>query len=90
VGCGRTAPKSELVRLVAVRDEDARRTQRAVIDAAGVLPGRGAYLCRDSPQSNTADADCLQHALRRGAVARTLRHNVKLDLGDPSVEIPNS
>jgi predicted RNA-binding protein YlxR (DUF448 family) len=89
VGCGRIAPKSELVRLAVARDRDARRVQRAVIDAAGTLPGRGAYLCRGSDPSAPCP-DCLQHALRRGAVARTLRRNVKLDLGESSVETANS
>jgi predicted RNA-binding protein YlxR (DUF448 family) len=78
------------VRLAVVRDDDARRTQRAVIDVAGVLPGRGAYLCRGSSQPNAADGECLRDALRRGGIARTLRRNVKLDLGDPSVETSNS
>ncbi len=90
VGCGRIAPKSELVRLAVVGDDGARRAQRAVFDLAGVLPGRGAYLCRGSSQPNPASADCLQSALHRGGIARTLRRNVKLDLGDPSVETSNS
>lgn len=45
VGCGRIAPKSELLRIAAARD-DGGRSRRAVIDPAGTLPGRGAYLCR--------------------------------------------
>jgi predicted RNA-binding protein YlxR (DUF448 family) len=60
-----------------------------VIDATGTLPGRGAYLCR-AADAGAPDGDCLQHALRRGAVARTLRRNVKLDVGDSSVETTNS
>jgi predicted RNA-binding protein YlxR (DUF448 family) len=89
VGCARIAPKSELVRLAIARDGEARRSQRAVVDARGVLPGRGAYLCRGSGPE-ILNADCLQSALRRGGIARTLRRNVKLDLGDPSVETSNS
>ena len=78
------------MRLAVVRDDGARRAPRAVIDAVGVLPGRGAYLCRESSEPDAASSDCLAHALRRGGIARTLRRNVKLDLGDPSVETSNS
>jgi predicted RNA-binding protein YlxR (DUF448 family) len=90
VGCTRIAPKAELVRIAAVPDgSGARRSQRAVLDPSGTLPGRGAYLCRgDGP--GVPDPSCLQNALRRGGIARTLRRNVKLDLGDPSVETSNS
>jgi predicted RNA-binding protein YlxR (DUF448 family) len=47
----------------------------AVLDRAGVMPGRGAYLCRagDLPSS-----ECLELATRRGGLARTLRSAVKL------------
>jgi predicted RNA-binding protein YlxR (DUF448 family) len=41
VGCGRIAPKRELLRIAA-----APGARRAVLDPACVLPGRGAYLCR--------------------------------------------
>jgi predicted RNA-binding protein YlxR (DUF448 family) len=81
VGCGRVAPKSELVRLAVARDARGSRAQRAVIDNSGTLPGRGAYLCRGVDR-NDPDGDCLRHALRRGGIARTLRRNVSLDL-DP-------
>jgi len=36
----------------------------------GPGPGRGAWLCRGS-------ADCLEHALRRGALGRALRTTVE-------------
>jgi predicted RNA-binding protein YlxR (DUF448 family) len=65
----------------------ARRSRRAVIDASGALPGRGAYLCRGSDPS-IPDPDCLQLALRRGGIARTLRRAVQLDLGDSSDRDP--
>jgi hypothetical protein len=85
VGCGRIAPKPELVRLVA--SGDARR-RVAVIDRKGVLPGRGAYLCRatasepsasvSEPSECTLNPECLALAERRGGVARALRCKVKL------------
>ncbi|MFI5010273.1 MAG: YlxR family protein [Solirubrobacterales bacterium] len=73
VGCGRVAPKPELVRLAATGDG---RRRVAVIDRAGVLPGRGAYLCRSQ---DGLDPQCLALAERRGGVARALRCKVKLD-----------
>ncbi len=64
-------------------------SRRVVIDATGALPGRGAYLCR-GVDPVTPDSACLQLALRRGGIARTLRRPVKLDLQDLSIETPNS
>jgi predicted RNA-binding protein YlxR (DUF448 family) len=91
VGCGRSAAKPELVRVALAERTDtpgrARRGPvRAVIDAAGTLPGRGAYLCRSGAAAGAAtpDPDCLQRALRRGGLARTLRRAVELDLPSPS------
>jgi predicted RNA-binding protein YlxR (DUF448 family) len=84
VGCGRLAPKSELVRIALARDARGSRAHRAVIDAPGTLSGRGAYLCRGS-DGGTPDGDCLQRALRRGGIARTLRRAVELDLGGPFI-----
>lgn len=88
VGCARIAPKSELLRIAAVPGGE-RRSQRAVIDIDGRLPGRGAYLCRGIGPSIPA-ADCLQRALRRGGIARILRRAVQLELGDPPIETANS
>ncbi len=92
MGCGRIAPKAELVR-IALADRRPRRergrTSRAVIDAAGTLPGRGAYLCRGTERARP-NADCLALALRRGGIARTLRRPVALDIPDRSTEPPNS
>lgn len=73
VGCGRSAPKAELIRLVAVQ------TRRAAIDPAGTLPGRGAYLCRGERSDRPAPA-CAALAVRRGGIARTLRRSVQVDL----------
>jgi predicted RNA-binding protein YlxR (DUF448 family) len=79
VGCGRIAPKPELVRLAACGDA---RRRVAVLDRKGVLPGRGAYLCRataSEPNSVAINPECLALAERRGGVARALRCKVKLD-----------
>ena len=40
IACGRKGPKNELIRLVL---NDARQVTQ---DSAGVMPGRGAYVCR--------------------------------------------
>jgi predicted RNA-binding protein YlxR (DUF448 family) len=89
VGCGRTAPKSELVRLALAREASERRSHRAVIDTSKTMPGRGAYLCRGTDPTHP-DPACLELALRRGGIARTLRRAVKLDLGESSIASPNS
>jgi hypothetical protein len=85
VGCGRVAPKPELVRLAACGDA---RRRVAVLDRKGVLPGRGAYLCRATASAPGAplgepgglafNPECLALAERRGGVARALRCKVKL------------
>jgi predicted RNA-binding protein YlxR (DUF448 family) len=74
VGCGRVAPKSELMRLVAARDERAGPAQ-AVHDPSGAMPGRGAYLCLGERPGEPAGA-CLAEAARRGAIGRALRCSV--------------
>jgi predicted RNA-binding protein YlxR (DUF448 family) len=53
------------------------RTARAVIDAAGTMPGRGAYLCRGGGPGEP-DVKCLELADRRGGIARALRVQAKL------------
>ena len=73
VGCGRVAPKSELMRLVALREGTG--TAVAVHDERGTMPGRGAYLCRGAHGSQP-DGACLATALRRGAIGRALRCSV--------------
>ena len=59
VGCRVTAPKGALVRVV--------RTPAGIVavDAAGSAPGRGAYVHRR--------AVCVEAAVRRGGLARSLR-----------------
>ena len=84
MGCGRIAPKSELLR-IALRDPvdapregnrvDAVAAREAVADHDGRLPGRGAYLCRDQ-DSARPEAACLALALGRKALPRALRASV--------------
>jgi predicted RNA-binding protein YlxR (DUF448 family) len=74
VGCGRIAPKSELLRIVAVETNDAAPA-RAVLDPAKRLPGRGAYLCQGRAEKQPAER-CLELATRRGGIARALRRSI--------------
>ncbi|HEY2537548.1 MAG TPA: YlxR family protein [Solirubrobacteraceae bacterium] len=81
VGCGRTAPKLELVRIALVDRGSVRgasgRTRRAVLDRNYTMPGRGAYLCRGASDAKPSP-ECLALALRNGGIARTLRSAVNL------------
>lgn len=77
VGCGRVAPKDQLLRIVAERDRGAAPA-RAVRDDRGTMPGRGAYLCR-AGSGSAPSAQCLALATRRGGIARALRAAVTLD-----------
>lgn len=43
-------------------------SDRVVVDARAVLPGRGAYVC---------DAECLAHAVARRALPRAFRRPVQ-------------
>lgn len=63
MGCGRSRPKSELLRFVRAGD-------RVVPDPLGREPGRGAYLCGDEP-------DCAALAQRRGGFKRSFRAGVE-------------
>jgi predicted RNA-binding protein YlxR (DUF448 family) len=67
------------MRLV-VSHENSGRSRHAMIDRAGTLPGRGAYLCRagSSGSPTLPNADCLQLAERRRSIARALRCAVTL------------
>ena len=62
-GCGRRAPKAELIRFVA-RDG-------ALAEAGRGATGRGAYTCRR--------LSCFERAASRRAFARTLRATVLVD-----------
>jgi predicted RNA-binding protein YlxR (DUF448 family) len=76
VGCGRRAPKAELLRIALAGPAGARE---AVPDRHARLPGRGAYLCIDSAAAGARpDPSCLQLALRRRALARALRTSVSV------------
>jgi predicted RNA-binding protein YlxR (DUF448 family) len=75
VGCGRIAPKSELLRVALAR---APRGAYAAYDATRTMPGRGAYLCAGTRASQPA-RECLALATRRGAFARALRCAVTID-----------
>jgi predicted RNA-binding protein YlxR (DUF448 family) len=83
VGCGRIAPKSELLRIAVAESaradgRAAASSRRAIADRDGTMPGRGAYLCRGADPELPA-ADCLARATRRGGIARALRAAVTLD-----------
>jgi predicted RNA-binding protein YlxR (DUF448 family) len=58
-GCGRRAPRGELIRLTAGPGGG------LAIDVAGRRPGRGAYLC--------PERRCLESALKRRRLERSLR-----------------
>jgi predicted RNA-binding protein YlxR (DUF448 family) len=47
----------------------------AVADPRAVLPGRGAYLCRDAAGEAIAN-ECLALARRRGGIPRALRRAI--------------
>ncbi|MGN6373016.1 MAG: YlxR family protein [Solirubrobacteraceae bacterium] len=81
VGCGRTAPKGELVRLASVAG-GAGNPMTVIVDARGTLPGRGAYLCREP--GGRLRGECLALAGRRKALPRAFRRAV--DLSDELVE----
>jgi Protein of unknown function (DUF448) len=78
--------KAELVRLALARREPSQAAA-VVIDRQARLQGRGAYLCRSAEQTPkgielTPSAGCLQLALKRGGIARTLRCGAKIDASD--------
>ena len=86
IGCGRIAPKAELMRLaIATEGHDGGR--RAVCDRHAIMPGRGAYLCVGE-SSGAPRSECLAPAVRRGALSRALRCKVSLD--DELVESMNA
>jgi predicted RNA-binding protein YlxR (DUF448 family) len=70
------APKSELIRFALAREGGSAR-RRAVVDAPGTMPGRGAYLCAGQP--GVPAKECLELARKRGGFARTLRCAVTID-----------
>ena len=58
VACRTSRPKRELQRVVRTPERD------VVLDPTGRLAGRGAYVCQDT--------DCLELAIRKGALSRAL------------------
>ena len=64
MGCRRKAPTPELVKVVA-------GPAGLVVDPRRGAPGRGAYLHRDR--------SCAEQALKRGALARSLRVSIGPD-----------
>jgi len=77
VGCGRIAPKRELLRF-ALAPGQPLGARTAVPDVDARLGGRGAYLCREPAGSGPREA-CLAAAVRRNGFARTLRTKVTVD-----------
>jgi len=69
VGCRRSRQRDELVRLALTDDR-----RRVTLDLRCRLPGRGAYICRDTWPA------CLVQARKRRGVSRTLR------VGDDVIE----
>jgi predicted RNA-binding protein YlxR (DUF448 family) len=63
---------------LALTREGAGPSARAVLDRAGTMPGRGAYLCIGEAPSEPAVA-CLTLAQRRGGIAHALRRSVTID-----------
>jgi predicted RNA-binding protein YlxR (DUF448 family) len=52
-----------------------RLNTHALADPRAVMPGRGAYLCREAGSASPAE-ECLQRAMGRGAIARALRRSI--------------
>ena len=79
VGCGRIAPKSELVRLASPVDRERRRRGARSLDRAGTMPGRGAYLCRDGDRATARPRAALtaRHAARRHRPRAALRGDAR-------------
>lgn len=67
IGCRKKAPQSELLR-VAIHAEHPGSPPQATLDAGRRHPGRGAWIHPDS--------ECIRHAKRSKAVARSARRAV--------------
>lgn len=65
VGCGRTAGRSELLRLICTPEGV------VTIDFGARFPGRGAYLC--------FDRDCLSRAKKKGNFSKAFKRKVEID-----------
>jgi uncharacterized protein len=89
VGCGRVAPKSELLRIVAAEPAAGDAQVHAIADPRARMPGRGAYLCRDAGAARPAE-ECLALATRRGGIPRALRRAIPGGLVLDSSELVES
>jgi predicted RNA-binding protein YlxR (DUF448 family) len=76
VGCGRVAPKPELMRLASVPAGPERRPT-ATYDRAGTMPGRGAYVCLAGAHDRPS-RECVKLATRKGTLQRAFRGAVEV------------
>ncbi len=79
-GCGRITGKGDLVRLAVARRQDDEHLSAIVVDEHARLGGRGAYVCAQDP--GVPARSCLERALHRGGIARTLRCGSKINSSD--------
>jgi predicted RNA-binding protein YlxR (DUF448 family) len=79
-GCGRITSKGDLVRLALARKPGQECTTAIVVDEHARLGGRGAYVC--ASVAGAPEHDCLERALKRGGIVRTLRCGPKADTSD--------
>jgi predicted RNA-binding protein YlxR (DUF448 family) len=70
------APKPELVRLASIAI-GVERPPTAVLDRAGTLPGRGAYVCRGESVREPS-IGCMRLATRKGTLQRAFRRAVEV------------
>jgi len=70
------APKLELVRLASVPTGPERRPA-AMLDRAGTLPGRGAYVCLGEAHESPS-RECMKLATRKGTLQRAFRGAVEV------------
>ena len=62
IGCGTQKSKTELIRIVKTQSGEIK------LDKTGKLPGRGAYICKDS--------ECLKKAIKTKALNRAFKVEV--------------
>jgi predicted RNA-binding protein YlxR (DUF448 family) len=79
-GCGRITSKGDLVRLALARKPEQTRASAIVVDEHARIGGRGAYVC--AHEAGVPERECLEQALRRGSIVRTLRCGAKIDSSD--------
>lgn len=68
VGCGKSFPKTELIRIVKNKELG------IMIDNSNKLNGRGVYICKS--------IDCLNNARKNNEIKRNLRTNIDEELYD--------